>query len=81
MRHTLTLEPDVDASVAETCRVTGKPFKEVVNALLRQGLAVREAAKSAPPLFIAPIAMGLKPGLSLVSVSNLEELLENGTSS
>jgi hypothetical protein len=77
MRHTLTLEPDVDAALAAACRSTGKPFKEVVNTLLRNGLALQESLRTAPPLVIEPISMGgLRPGISLDSVSALESLLE-----
>ncbi len=76
MRHTLTLEPDVDAALAEVCRSTGKPFKEIVNTTLRNGLALRHKLQSAPPLRIQPIPMGLRPGLSLQSISELEALLE-----
>ena len=76
MRHTLTLEPDVDAALAEACRATGKPFKEVVNTIPRQGLTVRESARSAPPLNFEPFEMGLKEGLSLISISTMESLIE-----
>ncbi len=35
-RHTLTLEQDVDAFLAEEQEATGKSFKAVVNDLLRE---------------------------------------------
>ena len=77
MRHTLTLEPDVDAALAAACRSTGKPLKEVVNTLLRNGLAVQESLRMAPPLVIEPLSMGgLRAGVSLDSVSALESLIE-----
>lgn len=76
MRHTLTLEPDVDAALAEACRVSGKPLKEVVNATLRTGFAMQERLRSAPPLVITPSPGGPVPGISLVSISALEELIE-----
>jgi len=77
MRHTLTLEPDVDAALAAACLATGKPFKEVVNSLLRDGLALKEQLRIAPPLVIEPLSMGgLRPGISIDSVSALEALFE-----
>lgn len=77
MRHTLTFEPDVDAALAATCRSTGKPLKEVVNSLLRTGLALQESLKSAPPFVIEPVSMGgIRPGISLDSISALESLIE-----
>ena len=72
MRHTLTLDPDVDARVAQVCRVSGKSFNEVVNALLRHGLEVNATAKSSPPLQFDTVSLGLRPGLSLVSIADLE---------
>ncbi len=76
MRHTLTLDDDLDARIAEACKESGKSFKYVVNALLRQGLAQRESAVAAPAFKIQPRAIGLRPGLSLVSISELEALME-----
>ena len=77
MRHTLTLEPDVDAALAATCRATGKPLKEVVNSLLRKGLALQESLKRVPPFVVEPVSMGgLRPGISLDSISALESLIE-----
>lgn len=70
------LEPDVDAALAEACKSTGKPFKEIVNSILRLGLAKRESIRLAPPLKLEPMEMGLKPGASLVSISNLESMIE-----
>ena len=77
MRHTLTLEPDVDAAVAEACKSSGKPMKEVINTLLRHALASAESLKTAPPMVIRPISMGgLRPGVSIDSISALESLIE-----
>jgi hypothetical protein len=76
VRHTLTLDADVDARIAEACKASGKPFKQVVNSLLRQGLSLSETAASMPPLKIRTTEMGLQPGISLVSISELESLIE-----
>lgn len=76
MRHTLTLEPDVDAALAELSRTSGQSFKEVVNSVLRQGLLAKRTSRTAPPLVIEPLTMGVRPGISLVSTSQLESMLE-----
>ena len=76
MRHTLTLESDVDIALAEACRVSGKSFKDVVNATLRQGLALQKSINQARKLVIEPLNMELMPGVSLVSISALESMIE-----
>ena len=74
MRHTLTFDADVEAKIAEECRTSGKPFQEVVNTVLLLGFAVRQSTKSSPPLTIRPLHLDLKPGVSLESISALEEV-------
>lgn len=76
MRHTLTLESDIDYALAEACRLSGKSFKDVVNTTLRQGLALQKSMRQAPKLTIEPLEMELKPGISLVSISALESMIE-----
>jgi hypothetical protein len=81
MRRTLTIEDDVDAALEQAMRESGRPFKEIVNEALRSGLLVKEVSRSAPPLRIRPLSMGLKSGLSLQSVSALEAILEEDRTS
>lgn len=38
MRTTVTLDPDVEALLRKTMRARGEPFKQVLNAAIRNGL-------------------------------------------
>ncbi len=74
MRTTLTLEDDVAEKLKAKARKSGKPFKRVVNEVLREGLA-RKPAKPIP-FRVKARPMGLRPGLSLDCVSALIEQVE-----
>ncbi|OGA47624.1 MAG: hypothetical protein A3G24_10700 [Betaproteobacteria bacterium RIFCSPLOWO2_12_FULL_62_13] len=47
MRTTVTLDPDVEALLRKAMRARGEPFKQVLNAAIREGLtaARRKAAR------------------------------------
>ncbi len=72
MRTTVTLAPDVAAAVEELRRDRGSGISEVVNDLLRRGLA---AAKPAAPFRQRSTDMGT-PRLGLDDVSGLLDTLE-----
>ena len=76
MRTTLTLDEDVAAKLRSEARKKGKPFKQVVNDALRQGLAVRTATRKATAFRVKARPMRLRPGLSLDSISSLIEQVE-----
>lgn len=42
MRTTVTIDPDVQALLRKAMRERGEPFKQVLNAALREGLRGRE---------------------------------------
>jgi hypothetical protein len=70
VRTTLTLDDDVASLVNKEARKSGQPFKQVVNRLLRLGLA---AAKHPvrKPFVVKPIKLGLP------HFEKVEELLEH----
>jgi hypothetical protein len=61
MRTTLTLEGDLADRLAQIARETHQPFKEVVNEVLRRGLA--ERAPSVPAFDYQPHPGNLLPGI------------------
>ena len=66
MRTTLTLDDDVAAKLANASRTSGKPFKEVVNTLLRRALFETRAAQKPDAFVVQPQKMGgLKAGFTL----------------
>jgi hypothetical protein len=77
MRTTLTLDDDVAAKLKAEARRAGMPFREVVNDMLRRGLASRRETGRRQDFKITPRDLGdLKPGLSLDNVAELIEQTE-----
>ena len=76
VRTTLTLDEDVKRRLDQEVRKSGKPFKEVVNELLRLGLAAAARPKPVKPFVIKARPLGLPPGLSYDNVWELIEQLE-----
>lgn len=75
MRTTLTLDDDVAAKIKAETRRSGKPFKQVVNDLLRVALSSGARKGRIPRFAVVARDLGrLKPGLSL---DNVGELLEH----
>jgi hypothetical protein len=85
MRTTLTLEDDLVAALKERARVLEKPFKQVVNDVLRLGLGgSREEQGEAPdsdeerPAFeVKPICSGFAPGVDPLKLKQLNADLED----
>ncbi|KAB2967953.1 MAG: hypothetical protein F9K18_03555 [Thermoanaerobaculia bacterium] len=63
MRTTVTLDPEVADRLRREMQRTGRSFKATLNGALREGLARRRAAASAPPFVVEPRAMGIEYGL------------------
>ena len=77
MRTTLTLDPDVADALKEQAGREDKPFKQVVNDLLRRGMSL-EKGKSAKtkPFRVKPHRGGFKPGVDLLKLNQLADDLE-----
>ena len=74
MRTTLTLDDDIAVKLADASRKSGKPFKEVVNTLLRRGLLETRTAQQSGAFIVQPQKMGgLKAGFSLDKISAVLE--------
>jgi hypothetical protein len=78
MRTTLTLDEDVAAKLKAESRRLNCSFREVVNEILRRGLAARDAHRSRHPSFkVAARDLGpSRPGLSIDNISELIEQAE-----
>lgn len=77
MRTTLTLDDDVAAALRDEARRTGKPFKQVVNDLLRRAMAAPAPAQR--PFRVQARRMGVRPGVDLDNISALIEEVEGPT--
>ena len=77
MRTTLTLDDDVAAKLKAESHRANRPFREIVNDVLRRGLASRRATAPRQGFRITARDLGeLKPGLSLDNVAELIEQVE-----
>ncbi len=83
MRTTLTLDDDLAAALKERARVLEKPFKQVVNDLLRLGLADSPKEQDEPsdeerPVFeVKPNHSGFAPGVDPLKLNQLNAELED----
>ena len=75
MRTTVTLDADVELMRKQAMRERGKPFKQVLNDAVRQGLR-RAGAKSAGPFRQLTFCMG-KPLVDLTPATVLAAELED----
>lgn len=77
MRTTLTLDDDVAAKLKAESRRAGRPFREIVNDMLRRGLASRRDAPPRQAFKVKARDLGaLKAGISLDNVAELLEQIE-----
>ena len=77
MRTTLTLDDDVAAKLKAEARRAGRPFRDIVNETLRNGLATRRLISQRQSFKVRARDLGhLRAGLSLDSVADLIEQVE-----
>jgi hypothetical protein len=74
-RTTLTLEDDVAGRVRDEARRQDRPFKDVVNDLLRAGLERQDELRGAP-YRVAARDMGVRAGVDLDDVRGLLDRLD-----
>lgn len=76
MRTTLILDEDVAAGVKAEARRSGKPFKAVVNELLRAALHLRRKPRAVPPFKVRARPLGVRSGLDYDRIAELIEHVE-----
>ena len=77
MRTTLTLDDDIARILQRRARELDKPFKEVVNATLRNGLAKEDLAPTFKPApKVVARNLGLKTGIDPDKLNQLVDELE-----
>jgi hypothetical protein len=75
-RTTLTLDDDVADGLATAARRAGRPYRDVVNEVIRRGLR-RPIAE--PPFRVAAADMRRRPGVDIDDIEGLLELLDGAT--
>ena len=76
MRTTLTLDDDVADFLRARSRLQDKPFKQVVNEVLRRGMAPSSPGPDRPRFQVAPNRSGLVPGVDPLRLNQLNDQLE-----
>ena len=74
MRTTLTIDDDIAARIEERRRRDGQSLKQVVNALLREGL--RSGQRPATRYRVAPHKLGMRAGYDQTRLNQLVDELE-----
>jgi hypothetical protein len=77
MRTTLTLDDDLAEALNRSARLSGRSFKEVVNAAIRRGLVTGDhpADAGTEPFVVQPQACGLMPGIDPLRLNQLVDQL------
>ena len=76
MRTTVTLDPDVEALLRKTMRARGEPFKQVLNAAIRDGLRTGPAGAPVTPFRQRTFKLG-QPLVDLTKALSLSAELED----
>lgn len=77
MRTTLSLDDDVAAKLRDLAHRRKQPFKDVVNDVLRRGLAAQEARASVSrPFRVACFRSAFRPGVDPLKLNQLSDELE-----
>ena len=76
MRTTLTLDDDVADFLKEQSQLHNKPFKQVVNEVLRRGMALGLKESDPPKFRIVPNRSRPFPGVDPRKLNQLNDQLE-----
>ena len=76
MRTTLTLDDDVADFLKMQSRLLDRSFKQVVNDVLRRGMAVGAQAPDLPTYRVVPNRSRLVPGVDPLRLNQLNDELE-----
>jgi len=77
MRTTLTLDPDVADALREQAERENIPFKQIVNELLRRGMALEKGqGAKRRPFRVKPHRGGFRPGVDVLKLNQLADDLE-----
>ena len=74
MRTTLTLDPDIAEQLRQEMKRSGKPFKAVVNDVLRRGFGKR--GEALPPFLVEPHDFQMLPGIDPDRMNQLLDELD-----
>lgn len=76
MRTTVTLDRDLERILRETALRTHRPFKKVLNEVLRSALEGKAGTENGEPFVVKARPMGLRAGLDPAGFNRLADDLE-----
>ncbi len=76
MRTTLTLDDDIADYLRELARLLDKPFKQVVNEVLRRGMSPGIIASPPPEYRVVPNRSGFTPGIDPLKLNQFNDQLQ-----
>lgn len=76
MKITVTLDPDVIASIRKLARARRRSFEAALSAVLREGLASFAAVRGPHRFVVEPHDAEFRPGFDLVKPNCLSDQLE-----
>ena len=76
MRTTLTLDDDVADFLEAQSRLQDRPFEQIVNEVLRRGMAPASREPEPPRFRVVPNHGGLVPGVDPLRLDQLDDQLE-----
>ena len=78
MRTTLTIDDDLAATLRESARRSGRPFRQLLNETLRAGLQAQQTPPKAKRYRVRPKSLGgVVPGIDLNKALRLADALED----
>ena len=78
MRTTLTIDDKLARELRRIASESGRPFKEVVNRALRQGIEAEQALPKSRPYRVRPVSLGgVLPGINLDKALRLADEMED----
>ena len=72
----MTLDEDVADFLKAQSRLQDRPFKQVVNEVLRRGMAPGPQERERPKFRVVPNRSGLVPGVDPLRLNQLDDQLE-----
>ncbi|MCE2465725.1 MAG: antitoxin [Dehalococcoidia bacterium] len=78
MRTTLTIDDDIADALKEQARLQDRPFKQVVNDMLRRGLSPAAVREPVPEYRIVPNSSQLIQGVDPLKLNQLDDELQAG---
>ncbi len=78
MRTTLTIDDKIAKALRKIAYESGRPFKEVVNRALRQGIEAEQDLPKSRPYRVKPVALGgVLPGINLDKALRLADEMDD----